>query len=265
MPGMARGRWSSEDGRAVVGLGALVLFGPYLLANYSPTWGFVLIGMLVVAAVALFWPSRSTSTLNAWAHEHPLLLGGLLVFLGGETVMGLVAGVTSREEETRQEAVSARWREADERRRAEEEASDRREREEREQHERQRVVVERQAEARRTPDQRAALVAGLLTGDATDLEAKVCRARQILAPLTHDQLRLPGVRNAVRRLRAAERAALRQIREDARGGRMIMCCDGSSSPSCACGRASRRGCCSWHGGICGCEPLPSEIVCPAPR
>jgi hypothetical protein len=34
--------------------------------------------------------------------------------------------------------------------------------------------------------------------------------------------------------------------------RSIRCCDGTLSPSCMCG-ASRRGCCSHHGGVCGCE------------
>jgi hypothetical protein len=33
----------------------------------------------------------------------------------------------------------------------------------------------------------------------------------------------------------------------------LRCCDGSDSPSCTCGRANRRGCCSHHGGICGCS------------
>lgn len=35
------------------------------------------------------------------------------------------------------------------------------------------------------------------------------------------------------------------------GGRLL-CCDGSLSPSCTCS-GPRRGCCSHHGGVCGCE------------
>ena len=31
-----------------------------------------------------------------------------------------------------------------------------------------------------------------------------------------------------------------------------VCCDGTLSPSCLCGRPLR-GCCSWHGGVCGCD------------
>lgn len=253
------------DGRAVLGAGGALLLGPYLLASYSPTWAFALLGLLVVVALVSYLPNPSSSTLSAWAHEHPVLFGGLLVFLGGETIMGLMGGVASREEVARQVAESARWEREERHRRAEQEARERQEREERERLERQRADAERQAEARRTPDQRAAMVLELLSGEASDLEAKVCRSRQLMAPLTREQRRLPGVRNAERRLHAVERVALRQAREDAGEGRMIMCCDGTTSPTCRCGRSSRRGCCSWHDGVCGCEPLPSEIVCPAPR
>jgi micrococcal nuclease len=35
-------------------------------------------------------------------------------------------------------------------------------------------------------------------------------------------------------------------------GRGLRCCDGSLSPSCSC-YGSHRGCCSHHGGVCGCE------------
>lgn len=68
---------------------------------------------------------------------------------------------------------------------------------------------------------------------------------------------------AAERLRAARdeaRAARREraIEEQARAWReqttpaMLRCNDGSLSPSCACGRASNRGCCSHHGGVAGC-------------
>lgn len=33
----------------------------------------------------------------------------------------------------------------------------------------------------------------------------------------------------------------------------LQCCDGTLSPSCLCNRSSNRGCCSHHGGVCGCE------------
>lgn len=49
-----------------------------------------------------------------------------------------------------------------------------------------------------------------------------------------------------RRQRAAEEA--RQNRESMG----LLCCDGSMSPSCSCG-GSHQGCCSHHGGVCGCR------------
>lgn len=58
---------------------------------------------------------------------------------------------------------------------------------------------------------------------------------------------------------AAEAAAARRAAEDRRAAaeaareasRPLLCCDGSPSPSCLCG-GNHRGCCSWHGGVCGC-------------
>jgi hypothetical protein len=35
------------------------------------------------------------------------------------------------------------------------------------------------------------------------------------------------------------------------GGSSLLCCDGSISPTCAC--PGHRGCCSHHGGVCGCR------------
>ena len=48
------------------------------------------------------------------------------------------------------------------------------------------------------------------------------------------------------RAREAERRA--EQREEARG---LRCCDGTQSPTCLCA-GSHRGCCSHHGGVCGC-------------
>jgi hypothetical protein len=39
--------------------------------------------------------------------------------------------------------------------------------------------------------------------------------------------------------------------ESSSGGERLQCCDGSLSPSCSCA-GSHRGCCSHHGGVCGC-------------
>jgi hypothetical protein len=40
--------------------------------------------------------------------------------------------------------------------------------------------------------------------------------------------------------------------ESSGGSGRVKCCDGTLSPSCSCGR-SLRGCCSHHGGVCGCD------------
>ncbi|WP_437960314.1 hypothetical protein WME76_12180 [Sorangium sp. So ce119] len=58
-------------------------------------------------------------------------------------------------------------------------------------------------------------------------------------------------------LREAAEERLQQMREAAEERRQaslrVQCCDGTLSPSCLCGRSSYRGCCSRHGGVCGCE------------
>lgn len=53
----------------------------------------------------------------------------------------------------------------------------------------------------------------------------------------------------IQRNRAAE--AREQARERRRALAPLRCCDGTASPSCVCG-GSHRGCCSHHGGVCGC-------------
>lgn len=72
----------------------------------------------------------------------------------------------------------------------------------------------------------------------------------------------PGVRGAEEARAAAQEAQRkreetiarrREAAEEAReASRRVRCCDGMLSPSCLCSGPSR-GCCSHHGGICGCE------------
>ncbi len=58
-------------------------------------------------------------------------------------------------------------------------------------------------------------------------------------------------------LKAAAEERLQLMKEAAEERRQaslrVQCCDGTLSPSCLCGRPSYRGCCSHHGGVCGCE------------
>jgi hypothetical protein len=73
----------------------------------------------------------------------------------------------------------------------------------------------------------------------------------------------PGVQQAEKAREAVEEAkrkreeALQKAREAAEAAReasrRVQCCDNSLSPSCLC-NGPHRGCCSHHGGICGCEP-----------
>jgi len=53
---------------------------------------------------------------------------------------------------------------------------------------------------------------------------------------------------ARRREEAAQKAAYRRWAYSP-----LRCNDGTRSPSCICGQSSRRGCCSWHGGVDGCS------------
>lgn len=121
------------------------------------------------------------------------------------------------------------------------------------------------AEENRAPRERASLILNLLSGYADAGSngpfAALCTARRQAARISADDRRDAYIRNALRTLADHERAALQDFRERFRGYRMVMCCDGVTSPTCECSRSSHRGCCSHHGGMCGCEPLPTEITC----
>lgn len=237
-----------------------VFYAPYALGYYWPGGGLTL-----VAAEALFaWyalrPASAGRSIPAWAQHHPILFGAILLFFGGLTVTGVVNGIDARErgaleaiEQARSEQEAARQREAQAL--AEREARARQELEER-----LRTETERAAEARRTPQDRAAIASNILIGGG-ELHDRVCGARRALARVRPEDRAVPEVRAALRQLRAAERDDLREFRASFRQGRHILCSDGWAS-SCECSRSNRRGCCSWHGGIRGCEPLPTEITCP---
>jgi hypothetical protein len=49
-----------------------------------------------------------------------------------------------------------------------------------------------------------------------------------------------------------EKAQERAEKAASRSSAALRCCDGSLSPKCTCG-GGRRGCCSRHGGVCGCS------------
>jgi len=250
---MSRSKAGSEGGAILV----VVLFGPYALGYYFPWFALALLVLVVLVVWRLFVQASSGES-PSWVVRHPILSLLGVVWLGGGIGWGMLNQHTDvtkaarlvaedREREREREASIAR------------EAAERRAREAAEQ---QRAEAERLAEARRTPSERAAIAQQLLGDLTSDLHEHVCTARRTLAPVPAEARRNPEVRAALRRLRYAERIDLREARAAAASGRMIMCCDGTLSPSCECGRSNRRGCCSWHHGICGCEPLPDEVVCP---
>jgi hypothetical protein len=97
------------------------------------------------------------------------------------------------------------------------------------------------------------------TGEAPP--AALARARQRLARDRQVLAREEARRQAAEE-RARQREEQRRLREQRRQQRIerrqrrlsapLRCCDGTDSPSCTCG-GPRRGCCSHHGGVCGCS------------
>lgn len=115
-------------------------------------------------------------------------------------------------------------------------------------------------EAARPPAERAAMAISALSGGSDDLAAAVCRARELLGPLQAKDRGAPDVRKAIAMLQTKEVAALRATQVEFEKFRGLVCRDGSASDTCLC-HGSHRGCCSHHGGVAGCEPLPTEINC----
>lgn len=104
-------------------------------------------------------------------------------------------------------------------------------------------------------------------GDASDKAQAACEA------VPSESNRLAKAQKRViylaeqeqRAERAREQAAIQKAKlrlakmkqkeaeaEEREASRRLMCCDGTPSPSCSC-YGSHRGCCSHHGGVCGCE------------
>lgn len=65
-----------------------------------------------------------------------------------------------------------------------------------------------------------------------------------------ESARQKEARRLAQEQRRRERAA--RAEQESSGGDSLLCCDGSLSPSCSCS-GSHRGCCSHHGGVCGCR------------
>lgn len=237
------------------------LYIPYLVGKEIPGFGFWLISLPLLMAFILFRKDPAPDSLAAKAQRNQGFTAFVLVAPVALFAWGVVVGVQDREAAAREANARALQEMADgERRRTLREAQAAAERR-RVETEQRRVAEDRAVEARRTPQERINLAAAILAENAA-VHDRVCRARTMLAPVGRGSPDLLGLRDVRRQLRRLESEDLRATREDARGSRMIRCCDGEVSPTCECSRSNRRGCCSWHGGICGCEPLPTEIFCP---
>lgn len=106
---------------------------------------------------------------------------------------------------------------------------------------------------------KAAIV--LLDNSAGGVRAAVCSARSLLVQIPDSFRKEPLVVDAENRVKSKEPAALREEQAEFEENRMYLCRDGTPSPSCSC-NGPKRGCCSHHGGVAGCEPLPTQFTCP---
>lgn len=112
----------------------------------------------------------------------------------------------------------------------------------------------------RPPTEQARLVAGLLAApEAETKDVVVCRARELLALVPRAARGTPEVATAFALFRAREAAVLRRERAAAEETRGLLCADGRHSP-CRCA-GNHQGCCSHHGGVVGCTPLPTKVEC----
>ncbi|HRI70409.1 MAG TPA: hypothetical protein PK156_39530 [Polyangium sp.] len=109
--------------------------------------------------------------------------------------------------------------------------------------------------------ERAQAAITLLDNMSGGVRAAVCSARSLLAQVPTAYRQEPRVVEAQKKLKSKEPAALREEVAAFEENRMYLCRDGEPSPSCHC-NGPKRGCCSHHGGVAGCEPLPTEITCP---
>ena len=126
----------------------------------------------------------------------------------------------------------------------------------------------RERDARRTtalaqpPETRAKLAADLLKKTGDEARCGFCASAFYIASLTEAERKVPAVAQtlALHKMRAAQELAKDQREAD--GGRGLLCGDGTTSPSCTCG-GPRRGCCSHHKGVRGCEPAEkiTEVSC----
>lgn len=172
----------------------------------------------------------------------------LVVGYGVHTCSGWWDGIT-REHDDRERAA------AEKSRREQEEATAKQVRDEA-----TRVAQEKGWEDGRRATFRAMTPAGRLAAAASACPPKggVCDAKGLESLAAVAAESPPGgeqsaILNSISKAREARVATEReQKRADHAAARMVKCCDGTIG-GCLCSAPSKRGYCSHHGGICGCE------------
>lgn len=260
----------ARRGSGAGGVGGLVLLIPvgiYFAGYYSVGCGAAILALLVCLAGLVYYATARIPPdrpgLLAASGRHPILWTLVLLVPMAITARGMSDGDAQRQREARERAEASRL--DAEYRQAEAARAVARQRAEAEEV-RQRAEAAA-IEARRTPAERAALIVALLERPDADAgpHPAVCVARAQAEKIPREARRDPEVRRALDLLRRRAQAQLAVERRAFAEVRMVRCCDGNTSPTCACRRGSYGGCCSRHGGVCGCEPLPDEIYCEPSR
>ncbi|MFI5300454.1 MAG: hypothetical protein ACHREM_20395 [Polyangiales bacterium] len=150
-------------------------------------------------------------------------------------------------------------REAQERKDAQARVRAEKEREDREESERQLAEDKARRERQRLDDDRAARIAvyrAMKPWERTAEIVKLCPSKSDSScprPSLDEVVQGAGDATETKALEAAvNRAANSHAAAVHEASRLLLCCDGSYS-GCQCNGA-HRGCCSHHGGVCGCAP-----------
>lgn len=178
-------------------------------------------------------------------------LGWLPVLIFCAPFLWLYGKCSGAEERRARERGERDTRAAAERERASEAAARERARREAQEAERLRLTEQAQAdEAQRLSRLRPVERANLLRKCVLDGECPLDSTSPTLiiaaAKTPNERKQLEGAVVQFQRVRD------RTERMASRASAPLRCCDGTNSPSCTCGNP-RRGCCSHHGGVCGCS------------
>lgn len=253
-------------GGSAVGL-LILVFGPvaYVAAQGDVAAWLVASPALLAVAFIVTGKSRDDASLlgrfSRRAREHLATTISALVLYSGAIAIGLWVGRSCRSIEASSQQEAQSKREAEEREKARQaevqrEADLRASREIEAREKTKREAAE--AVARRTGADWAKLVDEALAKE--DVVDAACSARTIVAEVPSNKRDDAAVKKAIAALKLKELAALRVQQAEAEKFRPLLCADGTTSDSCLCGKA-RRGCCSRHGGVRGCAPLPIELNC----